>query len=507
MRFGLRDWAERQPDRVAVVTNGLATRYGQLEETANRAARLFRSRGLKPGDHIAAVVMNDPVIFALVWAAYRAGLYFTPISSAASLRDVAYIVENSTAALVIVDARLLELVKLPGVTATRPQWFSARGNLDGFLPFETALAAEPSSPLHDERPGNLMMYTSGTTGAPKGVWRPLPTEASGPPPFARDLLSIFDIEADSRYLSTAPLYHAAALRFCLAFTAAGAAVHVMTKFDPAAALDLLERERITHSQWVPTMFRRLLTLPAERRAAFAAPDHRIALHGAAPCPVPLKRTMIEWWGPIIQEYYSGSEGVGLSAISSREWLRKPGSVGRCLKGQVHVLDEDWNELPTGSPGQLFFSGVAPFQYFNEPVKTKERTSPQGYQTFGDIGFCDDDGYIFLTDRLDDMIISGGVNIYPQEIEAALLNSEAVEDCAVVGVPDEDLGERAVAFVVLRDRKGDAGSAARSLDEHCLRALGRIKRPREFHFVDDLTRSPTGKLPRRELKRSLASKSQ
>ena len=498
MQFGLRDWAGRDPDRPAVVIDGAATSYGDLERMANRAARLFRACGLHPGDHVALVLGNDPAIFALVWGAYRAGLYLTPVPSGASLGDAAYVIRDSTAKLVILDARLPISSGLAREGAGVGKWFSLAGPVEGCDPLEEALAAESPSPARDEEPGGLMMYTSGTTGAPKGVWRPRPTDPSGPPPFAGDLLSIFAIDAGSRYLSTQPLYHAAALRFGLAFTAAGGTVHVMPRFDAGAALDILERDRITHSQWVPTMFRRLLALPAERRAAFRAPEHRCALHGAAPCPVPVKRAMIEWWGPIVQDYYSGSEGVGLSTITSADWLERPGSVGRCVKGELHVLGDDDSELPAGEVGRLFFSGVAPFAYFNAREKTAERRSRQGFQTFGDVGYRDEDGYLFLTDRQDDMIISGGVNIYPQEVERALLSHEDVEDCAVVGLPDDDLGERAVAFVVLKKPARGKAGLREGLEEHSVAALGRVKRPRELRFVEDLPRSPTGKLLRRAL---------
>lgn len=498
MRFGLRDWAGRDPDRPAVVTGGATTSYGELEAAANRAARLFRAAGLRPGDHVAVVLGNDPAIFALVWGAYRAGLYLTPVPSGASLADAAYVIRDSTAKLVVLDARLPISAGLRGAAPDTGRWFSLAGPIEGCEPLEDALAAQSASPCADEQPGALMMYTSGTTGAPKGVWRPLPADGSGPPPFAGDLLSIFAIEASSRYLSTQPLYHAAALRFGLAFTAAGGTVHVMPRFDAGAALDLLERERITHSQWVPTMFRRLLALPEARRAAHRAPAHRCALHGAAPCPIDLKRAMIRWWGPIVQDYYSGSEGVGLSTITSAEWLERPGSVGRCVKGELHVLGDDDRELPAGEIGRLYFSGVAPFAYFDAPEKTAERRSRQGYQTFGDVGFRDADGYIFLTDRQDDLIISGGVNIYPQEVERALSAHVDVEDCAVVGLPDDDLGERAVAFVVLKPTAPPEPGVRLALDAHALAALGRVKRPRELRFVEDLPRSPTGKLLRREL---------
>jgi acyl-CoA synthetase (AMP-forming)/AMP-acid ligase II len=308
----------------------------------------------------------------------------------------------------------------------------------------------PETPRSDENPGALMMYSSGTTGAPKGIWRPLPTLdqlAGGPPTFARDLVELFGLASDTRYLSTAPLYHAAPLRFALAISAVGGLSVVMEKFDAARALDLIEEHRLNTSQWVPTMFHRLLALQEKRRLAYHAPSHTRAIHGAAPCTPAVKRAMIAWWGPIIEEYYSGSEGVGLTSIGSQEWLAKPGSVGRAKKGIVHILDDDDEDLPAGETGRIFFDGVPPFAYFGDAAKTASRTSRQSYQSFGDIGYVDQDGYLFVSDRLDDMIISGGVNVYPQEIEAALEEAEGVAECGVVGFPDEEFQERPVAFVV------------------------------------------------------------
>ena len=351
-----------------------------------------------------------------------------------------------------------------------------------------------------------MMYTSGTTGAPKGVIRPLlPADWRGTPPFAADLIALFGIAGDDvRYLSTAPLYHAAPLRFALAITAGGGTAIVMERFDAESALQLVEEQRITHSQWVPAMFQRLLSLPAERRAAFSAPAHRSAIHGAAPCPATLKQSMIDWWGPILVEYYSGSEGIGLTLIDSAEALTHPGSVGRTRKGVLHIADEHGAELPAGATGLVCFSGVAPFAYHKAPQKTAARTLPQGWQTFGDIGHVDADGYLYLTDRQDDMIISGGVNVYPQEIEATLRTLHGVWDCAVVGIDDERFGETPVAFIVAqRDCALDGPTLLATVTRHCERHLGRFKRPSRFMLIDALPRSATGKLLRRRLRELVA----
>ncbi|WP_210247465.1 AMP-binding protein [Neoaquamicrobium microcysteis] len=506
MDYGLREWARREPDRVALRFDGGAVlSFGELERMANRFANLFADCGLRHGDHVAVLLGNGPHIVALCWAASRSAIYLTPMPNSLGPVETAYIVDNSTAKLVIADPRYGGVAaELPARCAHVASFLSLNGGIEGFEPAEPRLAAMSADPRSDESPGSLMMYSSGTTGAPKGIWRPLPAMeqlAGGPPAFARDLISLFGFTAETRYLSTAPLYHAAPLRFVLAVSAAGGQSTVMEKFDAARSLDLIEEHRLTMSQWVPTMFQRLLALPEERRRSYDAPRHVRAIHGAAPCTPALKRAMIEWWGPIIEEYYSGSEGVGLTSIGSAEWLRKPGSVGAAKKGTIHILGDDDAELGPGESGRVFFSGTPPFAYFGDEAKTAGRTSRQGYQTFGDIGHVDGEGHLFLSDRLDDMIISGGVNVYPQEIEAAIEEAEGVAECGVVGFPDEEFQERPVAFVVpAAGRREASGDLLARLETHVRQRLGRIKWPREIRFVAELPRSPTGKLLRRELRK-------
>jgi len=499
----LRRHARARPDHPAIVCADERLSYRELEALANRIADVFRSLGLQRGDHVATLVGNRPAALALAWGAYRCGLYLTPIATSLAAPEVAYIVDDCDAKAVIADVDLRSLAeRLPASAKRTIHWLSLGGPIDGHRPLETLLESASAGPHADEGPGALMVYTSGTTGAPKGVIRPLPpVEQRGTPAFAVDLHALFDLAgADRRYLSTAPLYHAAPLRFALAVTAGGGTVHVMERFDAERALTLLEAERITHSQWVPAMFQRLLELPAARRAAFRAPQHRSAVHGAAPCPPELKRAMIDWWGPILLEYYSGSEGIGLTLIDSAEALAHPGSVGRARKGVLHIVDDAGNELPPGANGLICFSGTAPFAYHRAPEKTAARSHPRGWQTFGDIGHVDADGYLYLTDRQDDMIISGGVNVYPQEIERVIRAVPGVWDCAVVGVPDARFGERPVAFVVA-DR-GCAASASALIDavlERCADELGRIKQPAAVQVLDELPRTPTGKLQRQRLR--------
>ena len=501
MNYDLRHWAHDDPHRLAVRNGGESTSYQELEVLANRMAHVLRRLGVCRGDHVATIVGNDTAIFALIWGAYRIGAYITPIASTASADDAGYIAQDCDARLILVHAGLkLDTLVLARTVTNAALWLSIGGSIVGFTPIEPLLFEAPVTPVEDECSGALLMYTSGTTGRPKGVWRPLPQGVSACPAFAQDLITLFDVSANSHYLSTAPLYHAAPLRFGLAFLAAGGSVIVMPRFDAEHALCLIESEGITHSQWVPAMFQRLLALGPARLASHHAPLHRLALHGAAPCPIPVKRAMIEWWGPILQEYYSGSEGVGLTSITSSEWLANPGSVGKARKGELHIIDDEDCEIGSGQVGRVYFSGISAFSYYKAADKTAQRTSRQGWQTFGDIGYVDQQGYLFLTDRQDDMIISGGVNIYPQELEDALLEMPELSLAAVIGMPDPDFGERPVAFVVPRTAPADPAALIATIDRWCLERLGRIKRPREIRLIDELPFSPVGKLLRRELRR-------
>ncbi|SMF66087.1 fatty-acyl-CoA synthase [Tistlia consotensis] len=515
MRYGLRDWAQRDPERRALeFEDGTSVTFGELEARANRLEQLFRNRGLARGDHVAGILSNGPDVIAAAWAAARTGLYYTPVAHTFSLPEIAHVVNDSTAALVLADGRFADrLAELPARCKAARHWLTTRTR--GTAPhemedLEAALATMPDAPPEDESPGMLMMYSSGTTGAPRGIWRPLPSAeqiGEGPPAFARDLIEIFGVDPETRYLSPAPLYHAAPLRWTLAVIAGGGMALIMDKFDAERALDHLQRREITMSQWVPTMFRRMLALPEQRRAAFRAPRHHLALHAAAPCPVDLKRRMIDWWGPILTEYYAGSESVGLTVLDSAEWLAHPGSVGRAVKGRIRILGEDWSELPPRQVGKVYFSDSSKFEYFNDPEKTRSRLSPQGWQTFGEIGWVDEDGWLYLSDRQDDTIISGGVNIYPQELEQAIEEMAQVAECAVVAMPDEDFGERPAAFVVPVPglRTSDEELAAQ-VAAHCKERLGRTKQPHRIRVVGELPRSEVGKLLRRRLREQLAAES-
>ncbi|MBA4354041.1 MAG: acyl-CoA synthetase, partial [Novosphingobium sp.] len=366
---------------------------------------------------------------------------------------------------------------------------------------EAALAEMPGRPIADERAGSDMLYSSGTTGAPKGVRFALPDDpAIGAANALAGLMSrVLGMGEQSVYLSPAPLYHAAPLRWSMTVQRLGGTVVVMEKFDPEQALELIARYRVTDSQWVPTHFVRMLKLPDAARTRHDISSLRCAIHAAAPCPVPIKQAMIDWWGPVIREYYAGTENNGFTYITSEEWLERPGSVGRALLGTVRICDEAGEEVPARTEGQVFFEGGSPFSYHNDPGKTREATNRHGWTTLGDVGWVDEDGFLFLTDRKSFMIISGGVNIYPQEIENLLVTHPKVADVAVIGAPDPDMGERVVAVVQPRDMRDAGPELATELSAWLRPQLARIKLPRQMDFRAQLPREPTGKLFKRLLR--------
>ncbi|HVW31731.1 MAG TPA: AMP-binding protein [Acidimicrobiia bacterium] len=503
-------WAGRCPEREAVVVVDVTGErpperitYAALDATANRLARLFRRAGLRRDDRVAFCLGNESAVFAVFWAAMRTGLHVVPINRHLLAGEIRYILTDAEVAAIV------------GSPAGGPEWPGAARDLASVglrltvgEDFDTALAAESADPVGNAEEGQLLLYSSGTTGRPKGILRPLPGFAPGRgPTTGSELAAGFDLREHDRYLSTGPLYHSAPCAFSTAQQRIGATAVVMSRFDAPAALRILVEEDITTSQWVPTMFSRLLALPDDVRQALRAPLHRVAIHAAAPCPVGVKRQMIDWWGPIVLEYYSASEG-GRTMITSPEWLERPGSVGRhWLGGHVWILDEAGEPLPPNTVGRVFFDAPAPerrFRYLGDPEKTERAYDATGTRfTVGDVGRLDEDGYLFLTDRDGDLIISGGVNIYPREAENVLVEHEAVADAAVVGVADADLGQRAVAVVVPAPGVTDPDEAlAEALLAHCRAHLARFKCPRELRFAPDLPRSEAGKIVKRELRRRL-----
>ena len=492
--------ARTHPDKPAIImaASGETVTYGELDARSNQVAQLLRARGVGVGDTVALCMENHPWFFCLTWGFQRAGVHYVCVSSRLTAPELAYILEDSAAKLLLGTVYLAPL--LDEVAALVPHVPQLRFGVDA----EQALAAFPAEPIADERAGVDMLYSSGTTGRPKGVKIPLPVD----PAIAQTNVLVqlamhaYGINAEARYLSPAPLYHAAPLRWSMTVHKIGGTVVVMERFDPEAALAAIAQYQITEGQFVPTHFVRMLKLPDETRAKYNVSSLKCAIHAAAPCPVPIKRAMIEWWGPVLYEYYAGTEGNGSTFISSPEWLAHPGSVGKALSGILRVCDDAGNELPRGTEGQIFFEpteGMMPFEYHNDPAKTADARNQHGWSSLGDVGYQDDDGYLYLTDRKSFMIISGGVNIYPQEIENLLVTHPNVADAAVIGAPDADMGERVVAVVQPLDMADAGPELADELTTYLGGQLSRVKMPRQIDFRAELPRELTGKLYKRHLR--------
>ncbi len=493
--------AQNTPDKAAIVMagSGQVTTYRELDEASNRFAQLFRARGLQIGDVVALCLENHPRFFEITWGAQRAGLIYVAISSRLTAPEIAYILRDSGAKLLLGSAMMAPV--LDPVRDLAPEVPQLRFDTPGTHSADDAVAAMPRAPIADERAGVDMLYSSGTTGKPKGVRVPLPEDPAIAVQNVLVMLAAqaFKLNADSIYLSPAPLYHAAPLRWCMSVHRLGGTVVVMEKFDPEVALSLIAKHKINASQWVPTHFVRMLKLPEEVRMRYDVSTLQVAIHAAAPCPVPVKRAMIEWWGPVLYEYYAGTEGNGFTYITSPEWLERPGSVGRALTGIIRICDENGNEAPRRAEGQVYFEGGNPFQYHNDPGKTADATNHHGWTSLGDIGWEDEDGYLFLTDRKSFMIIAGGVNIYPQEIENLLITHPRVADVAVIGAPDPDMGERVVAIVQPADMAEAGPGLAEELRAWLAPNLSKVKMPKAIDFRAELPREATGKLYKRLLR--------
>lgn len=495
--------AAQTPDKPAYVMakTGESLSYAALEQRANRGAQLFRSLGLKPQDHIALLIENSFAFLEICWAAQRSGLYFTTISTHLTASEAAYIVRDCGARAFIASAALADTANamLP-LLGAGVDCFMVHGTAPGFAAWEAAAAEQPASPITDQVVGLDMLYSSGTTGRPKGVKPAFTGEAIGwVNPFMYQLIhKLCGMQGDSIYLSPAPLYHAAPLRFTMMAAALGATAIIMEKFDAENFLQLIERCRVSHTQLVPTMFVRLLKLPAELRNRFDVTSLRSAVHAAAPCPTDIKQQMIDWWGPILTEYYAGTEANGVTLANSAEWLTHRGTVGRAVVGEVKIVDEAGAELPPGRIGAVYFAGGPGFSYHNDGEKTRSAYNDKGWSTLGDVGYLDADGYLYLTDRQSYMIISGGVNIYPQETENVLINHPLVADVAVFGIADAEMGEQVKAVVQLQDPAQANADTARQLLAYCRQQLSAVKCPRSIDFAPTLPRTPTGKLVKRLL---------
>jgi fatty-acyl-CoA synthase len=501
-------FATSTPDKSAVVMSDSGARltYAELEERSARLARVLYDAGLRPGDDVALLAENSLHTYEVFWAAMRSGLYITAINHHLQLAEVAYIVGDCGAKALIVSERQ-SAVGVPLLDELPPMAITlSLGAVGGYRDYETALAESSPEPLADQPRGKDMLYSSGTTGRPKGVKAPLPGVQvhEGGEPLLGVFGPLYGFDADTVYLCPAPLYHAAPLRFGGMIHQRGGTVVVMPRFDPEQALAAIERHRVTHSQWVPTMFVRMLKLPDEIRAGHDLSTHRVAVHAAAPCPVEVKQRMIEWWGPILQEYYAATEAVGITVIDSATWLQKPGSVGRALLGTLRICDDTQEDQPEVGPDEVglvyFEREVLPFAYHNDPDKTRQAQHPHhaNWGTTGDVGYLDEDGFLFLTDRRAFMIISGGVNIYPQEIEDALTLHPAVADLAVIGLPDDEMGEQVVAVVQPAEGTEPGDALAAELTEFLRARIAHYKVPRRVDFSGSLPRTETGKLQKHKL---------
>ncbi len=492
--------AEKTPDRPAIImaSTGKTLTYRQLEDLSNQGAQLFRKLGLKTGDGIAIFMDNNELFLPICWAAQRAGLYYTCISSRLTAPEVEYIVGDCGAKVFIASNALASVAReLATGLPKLEKRYAVGGDIAGFESWESATASMPTERITDETSGADMLYSSGTTGRPKGVRPALSGEAiDANSPMLALLAMLYGFNEESIYLSPAPLYHAAPLRYNMVIHRMGGTTVIMEHFDAEEALKFIERYKANCSQWVPTMFVRMLKLPEEVRQKYDVSSMKCAIHAAAPCPVDVKHQMIDWWGPIINEYYGGTEGNGICVINTEEWLAHPGSVGKTLMGEIHIVGEDGNEVPIGEEGTVYFAGGNDFEYHNDPEKTKESYNDKGWSTLGDVGRLDEDGFLYLTDRKAFMIISGGVNIYPQEAENVLIGHPKVMDVAVIGVPNEDFGEEVKAVVQPMEWRDAGPDLAEELMAYAKDNLSAIKCPRSIDFDEELPRHPTGKLYKR-----------
>ena len=475
--------------------------FEELEAASNRLAHLFRARGLRTGSHLAVLLENSARFIEVFNAAWRSGIHLTPINWHLGAEEAGYIIEDCDATALITSARFGDTVAALaphlGQVSLR---LSIEGGIEGFEDLDQAVASMPSTPIEDEARGSWMFYSSGTTGRPKGIYKDLdgnpPHELMG---FDLMIQGLYGVAPGSVLLCPAPYYHAAPAGWVTSFPRVGGTVIIMDRFDAEGVLSAIERYGVTHLQCVPTHFIRLLKLDDAIRRRFDLSSLKTVVHAAAPCPLEVKHQMLEWFGPIIHEYYAGSEGNAFFIIGPEEWLAHPGSVGRNAQGTVHICDEAGNELPFGETGQIWFEGGAVFEYHKDPDKTKESFNRHGWSTLGDVGYLDAEGYLYLTDRISHMIISGGVNIYPQEIENVLIAHPAVGDVAVIGLPDAEMGESVLAVVEPAPGVTPDDALAAELMTLARNHLAGFKCPRRVDFVEELPRLPTGKLLKRKLR--------
>ena len=501
------NWAKIFPEKAAAIDSSTGARrtYGELNDRSNQLAQFLFDQGLRRGDHISIFAENHLAWFDIVWAALRSGLYLTTVNRYLTDEEAGYILENSESQVLVTTRARADVARgLPKLAPACRTWLMLDGAIDGYQDFDAIIADYPAEPLAEEPAGGVMMYSSGTTGRPKGILRPLPeasiAEDAGPMRMLQSMLWGFD--ENTVYLSPAPLYHAAPLGFSATAQSLGGTVVYMPRFDAAQALQAIEEHRVTHSQWVPTMFSRMLKLDASERHRHDLSSHKVAIHAAAPCPPKVKEQMFDWWGPIIYEYYAGTEINGFTHAGPDEWLEHPGTVGKPIMGIIHICGDDGAELPAGETGVVYFeTPVTPFEYLKDPERTRAAQHPEhsNWTTLDDVGYVDADGFLYLTDRATYMIISGGVNIYPQEIENALILHPKVLDVAVIGAPDEEMGEEVRAVVQTAEGLVPGPELEAELIAYARENLAHYKCPKAIDFRDELPRLPTGKLYKRLLR--------
>ncbi|MGO9382154.1 MAG: acyl-CoA synthetase [Mycobacterium sp.] len=498
--MNIADHAMRAADSPAlIVADDDTISFADLYARSQRVAALLHSAGLRRGDGVALVLPNRPEFFEITWGCQLSGLYYTAVNTHFTPEEVAYVIDDSDAKAVFLDATMSDLAAhIRDVNSGVHVHITVGGQLPGWRSYAGALAAVGGAPPPSD--GSEMLYSSGTTGRPKAVRRPLPADGNGS--WAQAVLEMalthrYGMNRSSVYLSPAPLYHAAGVNYTMAVNRVGAASIIMRKFDAETALRLIENHHVTHAQFVPTMFVRMLKLPEAVRRKYDVSSLRCVIHAAAPCPVDVKHRMMDWFGPIIHEYYGGTEGFAGTTIGPAEWLAHPGSVGIPM-APVHVLGEDGQELPVGRSGELYFEGGPDFEYFKDPAKTASVSNERGWRSLGDVGYVDEDGYMYLTDRSTFTIVSGGVNIYPQEVENLLVMHPKLVDAAVFGVPNDEFGEEVKAVVQLADGVSPGPDLEAELIQYCRTHLAGYKCPRTVEFDPELPRDPNGKLYKRRI---------
>jgi fatty-acyl-CoA synthase len=497
-------WSKVKADTPALIhaSTGEEISWLALDQRSNQVANLLHDRGLRHGDHISLLMENHLSFFEIAWGAYRSGLYITCINRYLTAEEAAYIVEDSNSQVLFTSSELSIAGELLALIPNCQHRFIRGEIFTGYEDYETVVGNSQDSPLAQQPAGDSMLYSSGTTGQPKGIKRPLSglDVSEGIPGVEPN--NPYGLDADTIYLSPAPLYHAAPFGYCMRTLALGGSVVMMDRFDPELALKYIDQYQITHSQWVPTMFIRMLKLEENIKSVFNLSSHQCAIHAAAPCPPEIKHQMMDWWGPILWEYYAGTERNGSTIIGPEDWLANPGSVGRAHTGILHICDEAGVEQAPGDEGMIYFEQPErTFEYHNAPQKTLGATHPvhTNWTTLGDVGYLNKSGFLYLTDRKAYMIISGGVNIYPREIEDALIMHESVQDVAVFGVPNADFGEEVKAVVQTMPEVAANQALAEDLIAYAKENLGGYKIPRSIDFIDELPRLPTGKLYKRLLK--------